>query len=135
MRLSRPSQKRPPSPQRRDLARSQKGVGVAKLFIVTTTEDYGENERAIRGSLREAVEAAIPRTVVFEVSGMIELKRQLTIVHPWITIAGQTAPGDGICLKDYSFSVRADEAIVRHLRVRLGDAHRLESDALISARS
>jgi formylglycine-generating enzyme required for sulfatase activity len=72
----------------------------------------------------------MPRTVVFEVSGIVELKRPLQIDHPYITIAGQTAPGDGICLKDYSFSVWADEAIVRYLRVRLGDLHRLESDAI-----
>ena len=122
--------KTPAFPAAQGFGAFTKGGRGGEVFIVTTTEDYGENERAIRGSLREAVEAAIPRTVVFEVSGMIELKRQLTIVHPWITIAGQTAPGDGICLKDYSFSVRADEAIVRHLRVRLGDAHRLESDAI-----
>ena len=108
---------------------TQEGRG-GEVFIVTTTEDYDENEPVIKGSFREAIKAGRPRTVVFEVSGIIELKRPLKIEHPCITIAGQTAPGDGICLKDYSFSVCADEVIVRYLRMRLGDVHRLESDSI-----
>lgn len=108
---------------------TQGGRG-GEVFIVTNTEDYGADEPVIKGSFREAVEADIPRTVVFEVSGIIELKRPLIVEHPYITIAGQTAPGDGICLKDYSFSVWADEAIIRYLRVRVGDVHRLETDAI-----
>jgi formylglycine-generating enzyme required for sulfatase activity len=108
---------------------TQGGRG-GEVFIVTTTDDYGIDEPVIKGSLREAVEADMPRTVVFEVSGIIELKRPLIVEDPYITIAGQTAPGDGICLKDYGFSIWADEAIVRYLRVRVGDVHRLETDAI-----
>jgi hypothetical protein len=103
----------PAFPESQGFGTFTKGVRGGEVFIVTTTEDYGVNEPVIKGSFREAVEAAIPRTVVFEVSGMIELKRPLEIEHPYITIAGQTAPEDGICLKDYSFSVAADESIVR----------------------
>jgi formylglycine-generating enzyme required for sulfatase activity len=120
----------PAFPEAQGFGAFTKGGRGGEVFIVTTTEDYGANEPVIKGSFREAVEAAMPRTVVFEVSGIIELKRPLMIEHPYITIAGQTAPGDGICLKDYSFSVWTDEAIIRYLRVRLGDVHRLESDAI-----
>ena len=120
----------PAFPEAQGFGAFTKGGRGGEVFIVTTTEDYGVGEPVIKGSLREAVEAAMPRTVIFEVCGIIELKRPLVIEDPYITIAGQTAPGDGICLKDYSFSVWADEAIIRYLRVRLGDVHRLESDAI-----
>ncbi|MCP4199254.1 MAG: pectate lyase, partial [Proteobacteria bacterium] len=122
--------KTPAFPEAQGFGAFTEGGRGGEVFIITTTEDYGENEPVIQGSFRQAIEAAVPRTVVFEVSGIIELRRPLMIEHPYITIAGQTAPGDGICLKDYSFSVWADEAIVRYLRVRLGDVHRLESDAI-----
>lgn len=123
-------EKTPAFPEAQGFGAFTKGGRGGEVFIVTTTQDYDVNEPVIKGSFREAVEAAIPRTVVFEVSGIIELKRPLKIEHPYITIAGQTAPGDGITLKDYSFSLTADETIVRYLRVRVGDVHRLETDAI-----
>ncbi len=86
-----------------------------KVYHVTTLEDRGP------GSLREAVEAAGPRMVVFDVSGTIRLAKSLAIEEPFITIAGQTAPGDGICLRDATLVIGTDHVVVRYLRCRLGD--------------
>ena len=85
------------------------------MYHVTTLKDGGP------GSLRAAVEADGPRIVVFDVSGTIQLAKTLDIRNPFITIAGQTAPGDGICLRDATLEVCADHAVVRFLRCRLGD--------------
>lgn len=95
-----------------------------EVFEVTNLNDAGP------GSLREAVEASGPRTVVFLVSGTIELNSDLDIRNPYITIAGQTAPGEGICIKNYPLMIRSDEIIIRYLRVRLGDESGTEADAI-----
>ncbi|MCU0917402.1 MAG: pectate lyase [Planctomycetes bacterium] len=89
-----------------------------RVYHVTTLEDGGA------GSLREAVEAEGPRIVVFDVAGTLLLKKALVIRNPFLTIAGQTAPGDGICLRDATLSVEADHVVIRHLRCRLGDQGR-----------
>ncbi|MFB2121256.1 SUMF1/EgtB/PvdO family nonheme iron enzyme [Parapedobacter sp. 2B3] len=108
---------------------TQGGRG-GKVYIVTTLEDYDADEPVIEGSLRQAVEAEGPRTIVFEKGGLISLKRILLISNPFITIAGQTAPGDGICLKDFSLVIETDEVIIRHIRSRLGEDQRQELDAV-----
>lgn len=95
-----------------------------RVLTVTNLNDSGE------GSFREAVEQKGPRIVVFAVDGTIELKSPLRIINDSITIAGQSAPGDGICLKDYPLIVDGSNVIVRYLRVRVGDRHRLDSDGL-----
>ena len=95
-----------------------------KVILVTNLNDSGP------GSLREACKAEGPRIVVFTVSGTITLESRLRISNPYITIAGQTAPGDGICIRRYPISINASEVIIRYIRVRLGDETDNDADAI-----
>lgn len=93
-----------------------------EVYEVTTLADSGP------GSLREGVSRS-NTTVVFRVGGTIHLESPLSITGTNVTIAGQTAPGEGITVSDYWTSFRADNVIVRHLRFRLGDRFPSEDDA------
>lgn len=84
-----------------------------KVIAVTNLDDNGS------GSLRAALETEGPRIVVFRVAGTIKVNTDLNINHPDITIAGQSAPGDGICVAG-TLNINTYNVIIRHLRVRRG---------------
>ena len=87
-----------------------------RVIEVTNLNDSGP------GSLREAVDAEGPRNVVFRVGGAIWLKSKLVVHHPYLTISGQTAPGDGIALYGYTVGCYSThDVILRYLRIRVGD--------------
>ena len=85
-----------------------------KVIVVTSLEDSGP------GTLREACETGGARVIVFNVSGVIRLKAPISLRAPYVTIAGQTAPGDGICVTGHSFLVDTHDVIIRHMRFRRG---------------
>lgn len=104
--------------------RFSKGGRGGDVYHVTNLRDAGP------GSLREGILTINgPRTIVFDISGTIELKSDLVIDKPYITIAGQTAPGDGITLKDRTFEIKdTHDIIVRYLRIRYGDQNKSYDD-------
>ena len=110
---------------------SAEGFGAAtpggrggRVVIVRNLEDSGP------GSFRDAVEAQGPRTVVFQVGGLITLRTKVVIAEPFLTIAGQTAPGDGICFRGQTVEIRTHDIVVRHLRFRPGDVSGAEVDGV-----
>lgn len=88
-----------------------------KVITVTNLNDDGP------GSLREACETGGARIVVFNVAGIIRLKSPLSIRAPYITIAGQTAPGDGICIAGETVWIDTHDVIIRHVRFRRGETN------------
>ena len=86
-----------------------------KVIEVINLNDSGP------GSLRAAVEAEGPRIVVFRISGIITLETPLSIPNPFITIAGQTAPGDGICIRGQTTEINTHDVVLRYLRFRRGN--------------
>lgn len=101
------------------------GRGGVVLHVTSLSDDPND-----AGSLRHAVNLAGTRTVVFDVSGTIHLKSQLNIANGALTIAGQTAPGEGICIAGYPVEIKCSNVIVRFVRFRMGDENKVEGDAL-----
>lgn len=92
------------------------GGRAGKVLYVTNLNDHGA------GSLREALQSTEgSRNILFKVSGCIELKKNIKVIHPFVTVAGQTAPGDGICLRGAGIVIQTSDVIVRFIRIRVGD--------------
>lgn len=96
------------------------------IYKVTNLNDDGE------GSFRKGIKKQGARIIVFDVSGTIELKSKLDVNKGKgnLTILGQTAPGKGITIKGYPFTIKANNVIVRYLRFRMGDINQFQGDAL-----
>lgn len=95
-----------------------------RVVFVRNLEDSGP------GSFRDAVETQGPRTVVFRVGGLIALRTKVVIAEPFLTIAGQTAPGDGVCFRGQAVEIQTHDVVVRHLRFRPGDISGAEVDGV-----
>ncbi len=86
-----------------------------RVMVVTNLHDSGP------GSFREACEAAGPRIVIFNVAGIIRLDSKIRIRAPYITIAGSTAPGDGVCIAGDTIELETHDVVIRHMRFRRGN--------------
>lgn len=93
-----------------------------KVIEVTSLADNGA------GTLRAALDEPNPRIIVFRTGGTIELESELHLDHPFVTIAGQTAPGDGICLKNCGLIITTHDVLVQHIRVRPGNEGNVDAD-------
>lgn len=113
--IAAPAESRPVSfPGAEGFGKYTTGGRGGKVMIVSNLNDDGE------GSFRKAVTAKEPRIIVFSVSGTIHLKSRINIAGN-CTIAGQSAPGDGICIADKTVVMNGDNIIVRYMRFRMGD--------------
>ena len=93
-----------------------------KVFAVTSLADSGP------GTLRDALADPSPKTIVFRAGGIIELRSLLFVAHPFVTIAGQTAPGDGIVLKNFGLVVTTNDVLIQSIRVRPGNTGAMPAD-------
>ena len=86
-----------------------------QVYVVKSLADSGP------GTLRDACEQGGARIIVFNVAGIIRLKTPLIIRAPYVTIAGQTAPGDGVCVAGESVWINTHDVVIRHMRFRRGE--------------
>ncbi|HEY8784587.1 MAG TPA: polysaccharide lyase [Mucilaginibacter sp.] len=88
-----------------------------KVYVVSSLADNGP------GTLREACEKGGARIIVFNVAGIIHIKTPIIVRAPYISIEGQTAPGDGVCVAGESFWVNTHDVIIRYMRFRRGETN------------
>lgn len=93
-----------------------------KVIEVTSLADDGP------GTLRAALNISSPRIIVFRVAGTIELKSELQILNPFLTLAGQTAPGGGVCIKGAGIAIMTHDVLIQHIRVRPGNKGPVDAD-------
>src|SRR5690606_1357130 len=96
-----------------------------KVYVVTSLADSGP------GTFREACEQGGARIIVFNVAGIIHLKTPINIRAPYVTIAGQTAPGDGVCIAGESVLIDTHDVIIRYMRFRRGSTDVMRRDDAI----
>ena len=103
--------------------RFARGGRGGKVVHVTSLADYESNVTPVPGTFRYAIEEETgPRVIVFDTSGLITMTRRLTLSSPYVTIAGQTAPGKGICLRQWPLGMSgANDGVVRFIRNRPGN--------------
>lgn len=115
-------------PQAEGHGRYARGGRGGQVVVVTNLNDSGP------GSFRAAITQDIgPRTIVFAVSGIIELQSRLTLSQDYVTVAGQTAPGKGITIRSAPFGVTGNDCVVQNLRVRLGSGRTFDGMGLTGA--
>lgn len=93
-----------------------------RLIEVTSLADKGP------GMLRSALDDPDPRIIVFRVAGTVELEDPLFVSNPFVTVAGQTSPGGGICLKNFGLVITTHDVLIQHIRVRPGNKGRQNAD-------
>lgn len=112
----------PAFPGAEGFGKSATGGRGGRVYYVTRNDDCSD-DKLVEGTLRWAIRSGddSPRTILFKTCGTIYLTSQLKFAHPNVTIAGQTAPGGGVCIAGYKIYVCKPNVILRHLRFRAGD--------------